>query len=76
MRILIDLSQDRDYWRSLVNATLNLWVPLTIELDKSKPLLSSLQTNIPSILFLFTENFCIELPIVVRVMIVIRRMCY
>jgi hypothetical protein len=22
----VDLAQDRDYWRSLVNAALNLWV--------------------------------------------------
>ena len=23
----IDSAQDRNYWRALVNATLNLWVP-------------------------------------------------
>ena len=23
----VDSAQDRDYWRVLVNATLNLWVP-------------------------------------------------
>ena len=23
----IDLAQDRDYWRALVNAALNLWLP-------------------------------------------------
>ena len=23
----VDSSQDRDYWKGIVNATLNLWVP-------------------------------------------------
>ena len=23
----VDSAQDRDYWRALMNATLNLWVP-------------------------------------------------
>jgi hypothetical protein len=23
----VDLAQDRDYWKALMNATLNLWVP-------------------------------------------------
>jgi hypothetical protein len=27
MRSWSDLAQDRDYWRALVNVTLNLWVP-------------------------------------------------
>ena len=27
MRNWIDSAQDRDYWRAIVNATLNLWVP-------------------------------------------------
>ena len=27
MRNWVDLAQDRDYWRSLVNVTLNLWIP-------------------------------------------------
>ena len=31
----VDSAQDRDYWRSLVNAALNLWVPLVMELVSS-----------------------------------------
>ena len=31
-RNLVDSSQDRDYWRSLVNASLNLQVPCAMEL--------------------------------------------
>ena len=27
MRNWVDSAQDRDYWRALVNVTLNLWVP-------------------------------------------------
>jgi hypothetical protein len=26
-RSWVDLAQDRDYWRALMNVTLNLWVP-------------------------------------------------
>ena len=28
----VDSAQDKNYWRALVNAALNLWVPLAIEL--------------------------------------------
>ena len=28
VRNLTDLSQNRDYWRALVNAALNLWIPI------------------------------------------------
>ena len=27
MRNWIDFAQDSDYWKSLVNAALNLWIP-------------------------------------------------
>ena len=27
MRNWVDLTQDRDYWRTLVNAALNSWIP-------------------------------------------------
>ena len=32
MRNWVDWGQDKDYWRALVNVTLNLKVPLAIEL--------------------------------------------
>ena len=28
----VDSAQDRNYWRALVNAALNLWVPYDMEL--------------------------------------------
>ena len=28
----VDSAQDRNYWRALVNAALNLWVPYAMEL--------------------------------------------
>ena len=28
----VDPAQDRNYWRALVNAALNLWVPLAVKL--------------------------------------------
>ena len=31
----VDSAQDRNYWRALVNAALNLQVPLAMELVKS-----------------------------------------
>ena len=27
----VDSAQDRDYWRALTNAALNLWVPLAMD---------------------------------------------
>ena len=35
VRSWIDLAQDRDYWRALVNVALNLWVLLLMELFKN-----------------------------------------
>ena len=32
-RNCLDSAQDRDYWRALDNAALNLWVPKSMELD-------------------------------------------
>ena len=34
MRNWIDLAQNRDYWRTLVNVALNLEVPKAIELGR------------------------------------------
>ena len=31
MKNWVDSSQDRDYWRALINATLNLWVSSAME---------------------------------------------
>ena len=44
----VDSAQDRDYWRALENAALNLWVPYAMELVSNQdfyvyPLVSSTQ---------------------------------
>jgi hypothetical protein len=33
-RSLVDMAQGTDYWRALVNAALNLWVPYVMELHR------------------------------------------
>ena len=40
-RNCFDSTQDMDWWRVLVNATLNFWVSYSIELGKKVPVLQS-----------------------------------
>ena len=42
---LVDSAQDRNYWKALVNVTLNLRVPYTIELVNSYLISNMYKTN-------------------------------